>query len=92
MAIIGAGKMSRLLVQHLASKGVEDITICNRNQDRATDLVHQCDTLISNFNASTIKIEPFSELLDVVNSADITFTSTGAQEPIITDSTMIERD
>jgi len=70
--------MSRLLIQHLTSKGVKDITICNRDDKRAVDLIHQCDTLISNFDAQTITIKPFSALMDVVKESDITFTSTGA--------------
>ena len=38
IAILGAGKMSRLLVQHLISKGATDVTILNRSAKRAEDL------------------------------------------------------
>jgi glutamyl-tRNA reductase len=40
VAILGAGKMSRLLVQHLNSKGCHDIIICNRNAEKAQELIH----------------------------------------------------
>lgn len=38
VCIIGAGKMSKLLVKHLVSKGCERMTILNRSLPRAEDL------------------------------------------------------
>lgn len=38
IAIIGAGKMSYLLVKHLVSRGATDITIVNRSKNRAQEL------------------------------------------------------
>jgi Shikimate / quinate 5-dehydrogenase len=38
VCIIGAGKMSKLLVKHLVSKGCEKMTILNRSLPRAEDL------------------------------------------------------
>ena len=41
VGILGAGKMSRLLVQHLLSKGATNISIVNRSRERAQELAKQ---------------------------------------------------
>jgi glutamyl-tRNA reductase len=76
IAILGAGKMSRLLVQHLISKGATQITIVNRSVDKAVELAKQ-------FPEQPIKCFPLSEMMTVVAASDIVFTSTSATEPII---------
>jgi glutamyl-tRNA reductase len=77
IAIIGAGKMSRLLVQHLVAKGATDITIVNRSHHRAQELATQ-------FPEANLKIELLPEMMKVIAASDIVFPSTGATEPIIT--------
>jgi glutamyl-tRNA reductase len=76
IAIIGAGKMSRLLVQHLSAKGANSITIVNRSHHRAQELASQ-------FPQVTLKIKLLDEMLAVIAQSDLVFTSTGATEPII---------
>ncbi len=76
VAIFGAGKMSRLLVQHLLSKGAGDICIVNRSQRRAEDLAKQ-------FPERPINIRPLADMLTVVTESDLVFTSTSATEPIL---------
>lgn len=76
VTIIGAGKMSRLLVQHLLSKGTEDITIVNRSERRAQELAKQ-------FPNATLKIKPLSAMLEAIATCDVAFTSTGATQPIL---------
>jgi glutamyl-tRNA reductase len=76
VAILGAGKMSRLLVQHLISKGAVQITILNRSRDRALELTKQ-------FPEQPIKIDLLSEMLPVIAESDLVFTSTSATEPIL---------
>ncbi|MFK0732672.1 MAG: glutamyl-tRNA reductase [Gloeotrichia echinulata GP01] len=76
VAILGAGKMSRLLVQHLISKGAGQITILNRSRDRALELTKQ-------FPDQPIKIHLLSEMMAVIAESDIVFTSTSATEPIL---------
>ena len=39
VAIVGAGKMGRLLVQHLTPRNVRKITLINRSKERAMELV-----------------------------------------------------
>lgn len=81
VCIIGAGKMSRLLVQHLLSHGVTQITIVNRSMGRA-------DELAKMFPDAKIHIELMPELMRCVSQSDVVFTSTAAEEPILTRENM----
>ncbi|MDZ7967139.1 MAG: glutamyl-tRNA reductase [Nostoc sp. DedSLP03] len=76
VVILGAGKMSRLLVQHLISKGAVEISIVNRSRDRAQELAKL-------FPQQPIKIHPLSEMMSVIAESDLVFTSTSATEPIL---------
>ncbi|PHM08264.1 glutamyl-tRNA reductase [Nostoc sp. 'Peltigera malacea cyanobiont' DB3992] len=76
VVILGAGKMSRLLVQHLISKGAVEISIVNRSRDRALELTKQ-------FPQQAINIHPLSEMMNVIADSDLVFTSTSATEPIL---------
>lgn len=76
VAIIGAGKMSRLLVQHLLAKGVSDITIVNRSHKRSEELAKQ-------FPQAQLKLHLLDEMMTIVSQSDIVFTSTGATQPIL---------
>ncbi|WP_017295578.1 glutamyl-tRNA reductase [Geminocystis herdmanii] len=76
VSIIGAGKMSRLLVQHLISKGVSDITIVNRSVSRSKELAKQ-------FPQIELKLNLLEEMMEIVRDSDIVFTSTGATQPIL---------
>ncbi|BAY44864.1 glutamyl-tRNA reductase [Scytonema sp. HK-05] len=76
VAILGAGKMSRLLVQHLLSKGADQICVLNRSLARAEELAKQ-------FPEQSIKMCLLSEMISVITEADLVFTSTSATEPIL---------
>ncbi|MEH2327109.1 MAG: glutamyl-tRNA reductase [Nostoc sp.] len=76
VVILGAGKMSRLLVQHLISKGAVQISIVNRSRDRAQELAKQ-------FPQQLLQIHPLSEMMTVIADSDLVFTSTSATEPIL---------
>ncbi|QSJ19529.1 glutamyl-tRNA reductase [Nostoc sp. UHCC 0702] len=76
VVILGAGKMSRLLVQHLISKGAAQISIVNRSRDRALELAQQ-------FSEHPIYTHSLSEMMTVIGEGDIVFTSTSATEPIL---------
>lgn len=76
VTIIGAGKMSRLLVQHLIAKNAHLITIVNRSQRRSEELAAQ-------FPETTLKLCPLEEMMGAIATSDIVFTSTGATEPIL---------
>lgn len=76
IAIVGAGKMSRLLVKHLASKGVHRLSIVNRSVERAKNLAAEFEHL-------KCEVYPLSELEAAIALADIVFTSTAASQPIL---------
>lgn len=76
VTIVGAGKMSRLLVQHLLSKGAVEITILNRSRQRAEELASQ-------FSQVTLQIQPMAEMMAVVSMSDLVFTSTAATDPLL---------
>ena len=76
VTIIGAGKMSRLLVQHLLGKGAGQITILNRSQPRAEELAKQ-------FQAISLKLHSMAEMMSVLAMSDLVFTSTSATKPLL---------
>ena len=76
VTIIGAGKMSRLLVQHLLAKGTTNISIVNRSQRRAEELA-------SKFPEAQIQIYSLSEMMSAIAVSEMAFTSTAATEPIL---------
>ncbi|GET39376.1 glutamyl-tRNA reductase [Microseira wollei] len=76
VAILGAGKMSRLLVQHLLAKGATQIAIVNRSMQRAQELANQ-------FPEAQIQLHTLSEMMPVVAGSNIVFTSTSSTEPLL---------
>jgi glutamyl-tRNA reductase len=76
VAIIGAGKMSCLLVKHLLAKGAVSISIVNRSSRRAEELANQ-------FPEATLELCPLSEMMSVITRSDLVFTSTAATEPLL---------
>lgn len=81
VAIIGAGKMSRLLVKHLLSKGADQITILNRSPQRAA-------ALASEFKQTQLRLHDLTEMEPVLAQSDLVFTSTAATEPLLDRSTL----
>ncbi|MBM0742639.1 glutamyl-tRNA reductase [Phormidium sp. CLA17] len=76
VTILGAGKMARLLVQHLLSKGAINITILNRSMERAKELARE-------FPEVELQLHPIADLAQLLPHADLVFTSTAAMEPIL---------
>ena len=76
VAILGAGKMSRLLVQHLVSKGATEISIVNRSLGRAEKLAKQ-------FAEYEIRTHLLADMMSVISESNLVFTSTSATEPIL---------
>ncbi|MFQ3619066.1 MAG: glutamyl-tRNA reductase [Cyanobacteriota bacterium] len=76
VAILGAGKMARLLVQHLLSKGAHRIAIVNRSLSGAEELAKQ-------FSDARLQLHTLDEMGAVIADADIVFTSTAATEPLL---------
>lgn len=76
VAIVGAGKMSRLLVQHLLAKGATTISILNRSQARSEELARQ-------FTDAKLELCPLSDMMQVIAASDLVFTSTASTEPLL---------
>lgn len=76
LAVVGAGKMTRLLITHLASRGLERITIVNRSVGRPQELQEQ-------FPDVDIEIKLMDDLWDVVGRSDIVYTAAGAEDYVI---------
>lgn len=83
LAVVGAGKMTRLLITHLASRGLQQITIVNRSEGRPNELKEQ-------FPDIDIEVKLMDDLWDVVGRSDIVYTATSATGYIIDESLMAE--
>ncbi len=82
VAVVGAGRMSRLLLQHLQSKGCSDLVLLNRTRKRA-------ESLASSFPELSVKCHLLEELDNCLCNCTLVFTSTAAEEPIIDASRLI---
>jgi len=81
ISILGAGKMARLLVQHLLAKDATQITILNRTLPRANKLAAQ-------FQQASIRTGTMDELEATLVASDVVFTCTSATEPILDRQTL----
>ncbi len=77
VAVVGAGRMARLLLQHLQSKGCRGAVLLNRTVARA-------DALAADFPELPVQCRPLDDLDHCLSTCSLVFTSTGAEEPIIT--------
>eukprot|EP00955_Chlamydomonas_euryale_P054701 355915-Chlamydomonas_euryale.AAC.4 len=68
--------MSTLLVKHMASKGLKEVTILNRSLPRA-------EALASDFPDVKFNIHLMPELMAVVESHDVVFAASGSEELLI---------
>ncbi|CAK9237678.1 unnamed protein product [Sphagnum troendelagicum] len=73
--IVGAGKMSKLLVKHLISKGCTRMVIVNRSEQRVLDLQ-------SEFPDAKIIYHGLPEMIHCTGEADVIFTSTASDVPL----------
>ena len=76
VAIVGAGKMSCLLVKHLLAKGAANIAIVNRSQTRSKELANQ-------FPGADLALHPLADMMAVIAASDMVFTSTASTEPLL---------
>lgn len=72
--VLGAGKMSRLSVQHLAAASPANLYVSNRTFDKADQLAREFGGVA----------KEFENLREVLESVDVVISSTGATEPVIT--------
>jgi glutamyl-tRNA reductase len=79
VAVVGAGRMARLLLQHLAAKGCRGVVLLNRTVSKA-------ELLAADFPGLPVQCRPLDELDHCLSTCSLVFTSTAAEEPIITAS------
>ncbi|MFN5160451.1 MAG: glutamyl-tRNA reductase [Cyanobacteriota bacterium] len=77
VAVVGAGRMARLLLQHLQAKGCRGAVLLNRTVERA-------ERLAADFPGLPVQCRPLSDLDHCLSTCSLVFTSTGAEDPIIT--------
>ncbi|CAJ1408413.1 unnamed protein product [Effrenium voratum] len=82
VCIIGAGKMSRLLLLALFSKHPDiKVTLVNRSVDKAQEVLD--DEMVKNRGGVNATVAPLDQMFDVMRESDVTFTATGSKVPII---------
>ena len=82
VCIIGAGKMSRLLLLALFSKHPEiKVTLVNRSVEKAQEVLE--DDMVKNRGGGNATVAPMDQMMDIIRQSDVTFTATGSKVPII---------
>ena len=76
VCIIGAGKMSTLLVKHLQSKGCKEVTVLNRSLPRAQALAEE-------FPEVKFNIHLMPDLMACTEASDVVFAASGSEELLI---------
>ena len=76
VAVVGAGRMARLLLQHLQAKGCRALVLLNRTVERA-------EILAADFPELPVQCRPLSDLDHCLSTCSLVFTSTAAELPII---------
>ena len=71
--LIGAGEMTELALKYLKSNNVNDITICNRKEEKGKKLALGNDCRYSNLN----------NLSTIIHEYDVIITSTSSSLPLI---------
>ncbi len=72
--IIGAGEMADETLRYLQGEGAHDVSVVNRNFDRAAQLAQRWQG----------RAEPWERLPRLLVEADLVISTTGANEPIVT--------
>lgn len=83
VAIVGAGKMSRLLLTHLQSHGVSKVVLLNRSRKSAEELA-------ADYPEMAIDVRLMDALWPTLDEADLAFTSTSAVNCIFTKDNLSE--
>ncbi|XP_051138580.1 glutamyl-tRNA reductase 1, chloroplastic-like [Andrographis paniculata] len=77
MLVVGAGKMGKLVIKHLAAKGFRNMVVVNRNE-------HKLASIRDEVKDVEIDYKPLSELLTCAAEADVVFTCTASETLLFT--------
>lgn len=75
MLVIGAGKMGKLVIKHLAAKGCTKMVVVNRTEERVAAIREE-------LKGVEIIYKPLTEMLTCAAEADVVFTSTASETPL----------
>ncbi|KZV46381.1 glutamyl-tRNA reductase 1, chloroplastic-like [Dorcoceras hygrometricum] len=73
--VIGAGKMGKLVIKHLAAKGCTKMVVVNRSEEKVAAIREEIKDV-------EIVYKPLNEMLDCAAEADVIFTSTASEVPL----------
>ncbi|KAJ4843112.1 Glutamyl-tRNA reductase 2, chloroplastic [Turnera subulata] len=73
--VIGAGKMGKLVIKHLAAKGCSKIVVVNRTEEKVASLREELKDV-------EITYKPLPEMMACAAEADVIFTSTASETPL----------
>ena len=71
--VVGAGEMAEETLRYLQDEGAHRVTVVNRNYERAKELAQRWQGAV----------EPWNRLSDLLVTADLVISTTGATEPIV---------
>ncbi|KAJ3682210.1 hypothetical protein LUZ60_014783 [Juncus effusus] len=75
MLLIGAGKMGKLVIKHLAAKGCKKVVVVNRS-------VEKIEAIRNDIKEIEIVYRPLDEMMSAAGEADVIFTSTASETPL----------
>jgi glutamyl-tRNA reductase len=73
--VVGAGETARMVSRNLLEKGIEDLTVSNRGQERLASYQQEFPLA---------RAVPFDQRIAAAAAADIVVVTTGAEEPVLT--------
>ncbi|MQL90080.1 hypothetical protein Taro_022660 [Colocasia esculenta] len=75
MLLIGAGKMGKLVIKHLAAKGCKKVVVVNRSEEKVAAIRKELKDI-------EIVYKSLSEMLSCAAEADVIFTSAASETPL----------
>ncbi|KAL2343883.1 hypothetical protein Fmac_005168 [Flemingia macrophylla] len=76
--VVGAGKMGKLVIKHLAAKGCKRIVVVNRTEEKVNAIRRELKGDVE------IVFRPISEMLACAADAHVIFTGTASESPLFT--------
>ncbi|GMJ02536.1 glutamyl-tRNA reductase, Arabidopsis thaliana hemA 1 [Hibiscus trionum] len=83
MLVIGAGKMGKLVIKHLVSKGCTTMVVVNRSEEKVAAIREELKREAKG-EAKGVEIiyRPLTDMLICSAEADVVFTSTASETPL----------